>query len=198
MWALGLSRYESKAIAAPGGGTKTTARWLHASSRSYGMGRGRMGDACHARWGTEAPHAADCFRREWLQRRRKGKAQHHNGTQPAKRASRTPGTTAQAIETPSRHPSGAKQGQAPKKCEATTQLTEQSKEQAGDGARKKGKKADPPREQETHLENGKPPQAQHTHISAPSPRTKTLQAGPRVPSRPGNTGSSYPTATPAR
>ena len=50
------------------------------------------------------------FRREWLQRRRKGKAQHHNGTQPAKRASRTPGTTAQATETqghPSRPPGTA-------------------------------------------------------------------------------------------
>ena len=42
-----------------------------------------------------------------------------------------------------------------------------------------------------HLENGKPPQA-HTHISAPFPRTRTRKPGPgpRVPNRPGNTGSS--------
>ena len=83
------------------------------------------------------------------------------------------------------HPSVAKQGQTrgPQKGEATTKLTEQSKEQTHE------------KEKEADLENGKPSQA-HTHISAPSPRTKTLQAEPRVMQAMEH--SSYPTATPAR
>ena len=129
------------------------------------------------------------FLRELLQRRRKGKTQHHTGTQPATRASRTPGTTAQATETQGR-PSGARQGQAPKKAKQPPNRTEQETDARKEGeARTPSTKPKPPRERKT-------PQA-HTHISAQCPRTKILQTEPRVPSRPGNTGSSYPTATPA-